>query len=184
MNNLSITPHRHAGFTLMEAIITVSITCILLAAGIPSFKATIQNSRMAASRNSITTHLNLARSEAVKRHIGIVLCPSQDGLSCRSSMIWDEGFILFVDKNGSRQLELGEQILRYIHKTHNSIRISTTTGRRKVVYNTLGFASGYNLTFTFCDTNDQIAPRAVIVSNSGRTRLSSTKSDGSQLNCS
>jgi len=183
MDKLSITQHSHAGFILIEAIIIISIVCILLTTGIPSFKTTIQNNRMAASRNSITTHLNLARSEAVKRNIGIILCPSQDGLSCWDSMIWDEGFILLVDSNNSRQYEPGEQILRYNSRSNASIRISTSTGRRKVVYNQYGFASGYNLTFTFCDLNDLTEPKAVIVSNSGRARLSSTASNGGPLNC-
>lgn len=184
MNTPCIIQRSHAGFTAIEAIITTSIVCILLAFGIPSFKTITQNNRMAAARNSITTHLNLARSEAVKRNIGVILCPSQNGQGCGNSTIWSEGFILFADKNSSRQFEPGEQILRYIDKTYDSIRISTTTGRRKVVYNPLGFASGYNLTITFCDTNNQTDPKAVIVSNSGRTRLSSTKPDGSQLDCS
>jgi len=184
MNNLSISPRSRTGFTLLEAIITIAVVCILLAAGVPSFTTIIQNNRMAASRNSITTHLNLARSEAVKRKKGIILCPSEDGLSCRNSMIWDEGLIMFVDENSSRTFNLGEQILRHIDNSQDAIRLSTTTGRRKVVYDPYGFTAGYNLTFTFCDKNNHIAPKAVIVSNSGRARLSSTKSDGSQLNCS
>ncbi len=184
MNIHSVHPRYRAGFTLLEAIITTSIICIVLAIGIPSFKAITQNNRMAAARNSITTHLNLARSEAVKRSIGVVLCPSDNGQTCADSTIWNRGFILYADNNGSKELELGEQILRYMNTTQDLIRIRTTSGRRKVAYNPFGYASGYNLTFTFCDSNSQVDPKAVIVSNSGRVRLSSTKPDGSQLDCS
>mgnify|MGYP001328648983 CR=1 FL=1 len=183
MNNQP-TGRRHAGFTAIELLTTAAVLCILLTLGIPVFKAAIQNNRMSAARNSITTHLNLARSEAVKRGIGMVLCPSISGSSCRSSTIWSNGFMLFVDSNGSRQYEPGEQILRYIDPGSANIRISSSTGRRKVVYNQYGFASGYNLTFTFCEVNNLVEPRAVIVSSSGRARLSATAANGDPLNCS
>lgn len=184
MNTPSYCPRHKRGFTLIETITTLSVACILLVIGIPSFKSVIQNSRMAAARNSITTHLNLARSEAVKRGIDVVLCPSINGLVCKNTMRWDDGFIMFTDNNRSGRFEPGEQILRYINISSGSIHISTTTKRRKAVYNPLGFSTGKNVTFTFCDTNNLAEPRAVIVSNSGRARLSSTKSDGSQLDCS
>ncbi len=139
---------------------------------------------MATARNSITTHLNLARSEAIKRGISIIMCPSATGSECKNSMSWDDGFIIFADNNKNGHFEAGEEILRYINLSSGSIRISTTTGRRKAGYDARGFSKGKNVTFTFCDTSNQIDPKAVIVSNSGRARLSTTKHDGSPLDCS
>ena len=184
MNTPYYYPRNNSGFTLIETITTLSVACILLAIGIPSFKSIIQTNRMAAARNSITVHLNLARSEAVKRNTNVVLCPSSDGLDCKNNMIWNDGYIMFTDNNKSGRFEAGEEILRYINLSSGSIRISTTTGRRKAVYNANGFSRGNNVTFTFCDANNQIDPKAVIVSNSGRARLSTTKYDGSPLDCS
>jgi type IV fimbrial biogenesis protein FimT len=184
MDNYVTGRRRHAGFTAIELLTTTTVACILLALGIPALKTTLQNNRMASARNSITTHLNLARSEAVKRGIGIVLCPSLSGNNCRNSTLWSDGFMLFVDSNRSRQYEPGEQVLRYIDPGNASIRINSSTGRRKVVYNQYGFASGYNLTFTFCEASNLVQPVAVIVSSSGRARLSATAANGDPLNCS
>jgi type IV fimbrial biogenesis protein FimT len=184
MNTPSCYPRKICGFTLIETIITLSIACILLAIGVPSFKTVIQNNRMSAARNSITTQLNLARSEAVKRNTRVVLCPTTDGLDCKNTMVWNEGIIMFTDNNKSGHLEPGEELLRYINISSGSIRISTTTKRRKAAYDANGFSKGKNVTFTFCDTNNQINPKAVIVSNSGRARLSDTKSGGDPLDCS
>lgn len=172
-----------SGFTLIETIITLSIACILLAVAIPSFQTTIQSNRMSAAVYNFMTNLYLARSEAVNRGIGVVLCPSSDGESCANTIRWDDGFIMYVDNNKNRELDTNEQILKYIHIDYDSIHISSTSGRKKTLYNPSGYAFGYNLTFTFCEINNQIDPKAIIVSNIGRARVSHTKYDGSPLDC-
>lgn len=181
--NTTSYPRSISGFTLIETITALSIACILLATGIPSFRSIIQNNRMYAAINSITVNLNLARSEAVKRNTSVVLCPSADGFSCENTMIWDQGTIMFTDDNKSGQFEQGEELLRYNNISSGSILISTTIGRRKAVYDAYGFSQGKNVTFTFCDTDNQVDPKTVIVSNSGRVRLSNTNYNGSLPNC-
>ncbi len=183
MNTQTRYPYSIRGFTLIETITTLAIACILLALGVPSLKSNIQQNRMSTARNSITTQLNLARNEAVTRNVNVVVCPSSDGLGCKNTMIWDEGIIMFTDNNKSGKLDAEEELLRYINISHGSIRISTTTGRRKAIFDANGYSMGNNVTFTFCDTDNQIDPKAVIVSNSGRARLSDNKYDGSLLEC-
>jgi type IV fimbrial biogenesis protein FimT len=176
-------PICSGGFSLLELIITLSIATILLAIGIPSFQTFTQKNRMSAAMNTIFTHLNLARSEAIIRGIDIVLCPSVDGVDCHNTMIWDEKIIMFTDINKNRLFDLGESLIRQVDISSKSIEISTTIRRRKAVYDAKGLSMGNNLTFTFCDNNNKVNPKAVIVSNTGRARLSNVKSDGSPLNC-
>lgn len=183
MNTTPSYPRSTRGFTFIEIITTLSVASILLAVGVPSFKSTIQNNRMSTARNSITTQLNMARSEAVTRSTSVVLCPSADGLDCKNTMIWDEGIIMFTDNNKSGHFDSGEKLLRFVNISSGSILIRTTIGRKKAVFDAQGFSQGHNVTFTFCDTNNQIDPRAVIVSNSGRTRLSNVQDDGAPLVC-
>ncbi len=183
MSKPAFLPLAVSGFTLLETITTLSVACILLAVGIPSFQTTIQNNRMSAAVYSFMTHLYLARSEAINRGISIVLCPSLDGESCADTTDWDDGFIMYVDNNKDRNLDPGEQILKHINMDYDSIRISSTTGRKKTLYHPSGYAFGYNLTFTFCGINNQVAPRAIIVSNIGRAHVSHTKWDGTPLDC-
>jgi type IV fimbrial biogenesis protein FimT len=184
MSKQTALPLASSGFSIIEIITTLSIASVLLAIGIPSFQILTQSGRMTTAINTISTHLYLARSEAVKQGFNVVLCPSSDGLNCKDTMIWDEEIIMFADinKNGIKEAE--ENLLRHINITSKSIRISTTTGRRKAIYDPKGFSMGKNVTFTFCDTNNKIDPKAVIVSNTGRARLSEHESDGSPLNCS
>ncbi len=173
-----------SGFTLIELIITIALTSILLAIGVPSFQTLTQNSRMTTVVNTIIAHLNLARSEAIKRKTKIIMCPSSDGLDCTDTMIWDEQIIMFTDNNKNGHLDPGENLIRHMNAQSKSIRITTTVGRKKAVYDASGFSMGNNVTFTFCDMTEKIDPKAVIVSNSGRARISPTNSQGDPLDCS
>jgi type IV fimbrial biogenesis protein FimT len=183
MNTQPRCTHSLSGFTLIETITTLAIACMLLAVAVPSFKLIIQNNRMSTARSSISAYLNLARNEAVTRNTSVVVCPSSDGLGCKDTTIWDEGIIIFTDNNKSGQMDTGEELIRYINMSSGSILIHTTINRKKAKYDAQGFSMGNNVTFTFCDSNNQIDPKAVIVSNSGRERLSDTKYDGSPLDC-
>ncbi len=184
MNKPFTRPQHVCGFSLIEVITTLSVAIVLLAIGVPSFQNLTHSNQMTAAINTITTHLSLARNEAVTRGTRVVLCPSFNGTDCANSMIWDEDIIMFTDNNKSGHLEEGEKLLRHVNINYDSILIKTTTGRRKAAYDSSGFSMGMNVTFTFCDTGGIVDPKAVIVSNSGRPRLSDTKHDGSSLDCS
>ncbi len=177
-------PRHVCGFSLIELITTLSVAIVLLAIGVPSLQTLTHSNQMTAAINTITTHLHLARSEAVTRGIRVVLCPSSDGMDCANTMIWNQDIILFTDNNKSGHLDTEEELLRHIDTNYGPILIKTTTGRRKAAYDANGFSMGMNVTFTFCDTDKVIDPKAVIVSNSGRPRISDTEYDGSSLDCS
>lgn len=183
MSKLTHLPLTISGFSLIELITSLSIASILLTIGIPSFQTLTQSSQMTGAVNTIVSHLNLARSEAVKRGIDVVLCPSDDGVDCTSTMVWDKDIILFTDKNGNRHVDPEEELIRHINLNPESIRITTTTGRRRAVYDLRGFSMGNNVSFTFCDTRNRVDPKAVIVSNTGRARISYTNSNGGSLDC-
>lgn len=176
-------PGRIAGFTLVESIITLGIAIFLMAVAIPSFQEVIANNRIVAARNGIVSYLHLARSESIKRGAKTVLCPSADGTGCLDSYQWQQGFMVFVDLDKDNQFDTDEPLLRFQQPDIEGIRIETSTGRRKIAYKTGGDSAGYNATFTLCDLNDKVAPRAVILSNTGRPRLSDKRSDGSPLSC-
>ncbi len=183
MDTRMSAPGRMAGFTLPEVVARVTLGAVLLGIAIPSYQHLLADSTMSSARNSVMTHLLLARSEAIKRGISTVLCPSFDGQECLNGFEWQGGFMLFGDRNGNRTYDPGEPLLRFKQHDFGNIRVLTSTGRRRVVYKTDGSAAGYNATFTFCDETDQVPPRAILLSSTGRPRLSDTRANGDPLDC-
>ncbi len=59
---------RCAGFTLIEILVVLTVLGIVLAFGVPSYSAFIQNGHIRSVSESIVDGLNLARMEAVNRN--------------------------------------------------------------------------------------------------------------------
>lgn len=170
------------GFTLLELISTISIAAVLATTAIPAFSGLVQRNRITTEINTFVAHLHYARSEAIKRATRVVMCRSADGLSCGRTEGWHKGWITFADTNANRELDAGESMLRVEAGEDNGI-IITSGQRRRVVYQATGFSPGTNGTYTFCDPDHPEWAKAVILSNTGRPRLSETKPDGSALDC-
>jgi type IV fimbrial biogenesis protein FimT len=59
---------RQRGFTIIEAVITITVAGLLVAAALPSAGAWIRNSRIRTAAESISNGLQQARNEAVRRN--------------------------------------------------------------------------------------------------------------------
>lgn len=170
------------GFTVLELLMSVSITGILLGTAVPAMHALVQKNRMASHVNTFVSHLHYSRSEAVKRASNVVMCRSANRRDCARTRGWEEGWIIFTDKNTNREHDKDEAILAVAQGWEDGV--SATSGRRRrVVYQPNGFAPGTNGTYVFCDPDYPDTARAVILSNTGRPRLSDTRPDGSALGC-
>lgn len=101
------------GFTLYELMITVAIVGVVLAVGVPNMVAYSQNSRMTSTANDLHAAFHLARSEASRAKTFITICASANSMAaaptCNGN--WDEGYIVFLDLDGSVQTGVGESIL-------------------------------------------------------------------------
>jgi type IV fimbrial biogenesis protein FimT len=173
------------GFTLINLMLSLAIATIAMTIGVPAFKSLGARGQLTAEINSLVRHLHLTRSYAIKTGINHVLCPSADGVACLGSSQWDQGYILFQDGNRDGVRDPGEELMQTYRSTSGiAIGMQSTRGRIQVTYRQDGFSVGSNLTLTFCDPEKGIPPKAVILSNTGRTRVSTTRWDGSPLSCS
>ena len=88
---LNISKSR--GVTLFELMMALAIAGVIIALGVPSFRAVIANQQMSAATNEMVMTLNLAKSEAVKRVAYVSICQSTDGLTCTlAAPGWDAGW--------------------------------------------------------------------------------------------
>jgi len=158
--------HEH-GFTLIELITTMFVALILVGIGIPGFNTAIKNSRLAKSSNELVTSLHRARSEALKRGHEIRLCAG-DG-NC-NSVNWEEGWIVFVDKNKDGLLDTdpdaGEDIIIEQGAQSKTTIRSNGSEPGSFAYNNRGKPLD-NRTFTICD-NRPDAGKEVVIARTGR----------------
>jgi type IV fimbrial biogenesis protein FimT len=109
-------PH---GFTLIELMVVIAIVAILTTMAAPSFKQLIQSNTISSNVNSFLADMRYARSEAIRRGGGVIMCrsnspesssPACNGTSGASSG-WVTGWVIFHDANGNGTIDAGE-ILR------------------------------------------------------------------------
>ena len=173
--------HRIRGFTLYELLMTLGLAAIVLSAGIPSFYQILSKNRQTVEINALFHALHLARKESIMRRKVVSLCPSLDGETCHSDKDWSSGWILFEnsDQDSPPQVDPGEIVLRS-HRVSDTVRIRA---------NRLGFTlratflRATNGTFVVCNARNDIRPKGLIVSYTGRPRVALERPDGTPYSC-
>jgi type IV fimbrial biogenesis protein FimT len=185
----SILPHRlrrERAFSLHEALVTLVVISTASTVAVPAYQQLIASQRISSAVNSLVTALHLARSEAIKRNVRAVLCPSIDGRICRGSgtgdTAWENGYLVYIDRNANHEFDADDMVV-WSSGAHEGLHIRSSANRDQVIYQPNGMAPGSNLTFMFCDKRGRGTPRAVIVSNTGRPRTSTLDASGSAIAC-
>ncbi|MBI2779428.1 MAG: GspH/FimT family pseudopilin [Gammaproteobacteria bacterium] len=163
---------KHTGFTLIELMVVLAIASILLTLAVPSFRSTIQNNRIATQANDLVSTLQLARGEAVKRGVRVIVCVSTNQTSCTGTN-WAGGWITFADTNANGSVDAGELIK--VSGALDGGSTLTSAGffsATSVQYQPSGFSSAagtFNLSIPGCTGNEV---RVINVVNTGRVGTS------------
>lgn len=176
--------HPYSGFTLIELVTVIAVLVITLGLAIPGYSGFIASNQQTSLINQFATSLAHARYYAVQNSQRVILCPSNDLQSCTGGFDWKQGFISFVDENYNRLRDEEEKLLAVSQIDQNEVEIQTSTGRRKIVFYPSGNSPGSNVTIKFCSNVANIPAKALILSNSGRARLSKATASGNEIACS
>lgn len=169
------------GFTLIELMVTITIGVILTSLGVPMMRNIVERNAVSNNINSFVGAVNLARSEAIKRGIPVVVCRSDNAETsasptCASSgSEWKSGWIVFADRDANSQMSYATNKSDVLLRVQGAI--SDTSGIqqnafRKLVFRPTGLMSSGASQFTFnsqSGTSEQ--QRRVCITMSGRTRL-------------
>lgn len=91
---------KKGGFTTIELLVVLVIGAILAAIAAPSFRDFINNTRLASAMSQLTGDLNLARSEAIKRNMRVLVCVrNAAGTDCGAGTDWRNGWLVCYDGN-------------------------------------------------------------------------------------
>lgn len=119
---------RHTGFSIVELMVILLIAVILMAIGIPSYQAMIQNHRLITATNALFMAVNLTRSEAIHRGVRVDMVPSGDGTK------WTNGWVIFVDENNNQRPDQNETVIYSHGELHRDVRITPSFTDSKVQY--------------------------------------------------
>ncbi|MCG8370159.1 MAG: GspH/FimT family pseudopilin [Proteobacteria bacterium] len=169
------------GFTLYELLMTVVLVAVLVSVGVPGFSAVLARNRQVVEINSLSHAIHLARKESIVHRRVVTLCPSADGRDCLATTDWSAGWIVFrnADRDVPAAVDPGETII-LTHAVADRIRISSNR-RSYSLRSTLKRAT--NGTLVVCDARGRVAPRALVVSFTGRPRVAAERRDGRPYSC-
>ena len=164
-------------FTIVELIICIAMIAILVSIALPYFheyrsKQEAQNIPIKLSQIN-----RYARSQAAVFHQNIVICPSQDSLSCQANQ-WNKNILVFIDKNKNRQVDVDEQILHIdaLNLKYGNLSWRGTLSLPSVTYQAhTALPIGSNGSFYYCSTHLSSQQR-IVLSKMGHIRIESLSS--------
>jgi len=161
------------GVTLVELAIALAFVAIVAGYAVPAFDGLLLDSRRTAAVTTTMHAVNLARQLAAIRGETIRLCGSQDARQCSGRTNWSSG-LLVTDEN--------ESLHRSLPLPADARSTAIRSNRSDIAFEGgSGFATP--ATLTICDRRGSAAARAVIISRSGRPRVSERDSGGGRLSC-
>ena len=158
------------GLTLIELTIALSIAAIVFGLAVPALGNAMAASRAAAARGALLDSFAIAAVRAGISGTRSVLCPSPDGETCSDEPDWSGGWLVFMDPNASRELDPGERVLRRQPALERGVRLRSSTGRMRIVFQGNASSAGSNVTFTLCDARGAASAVTLVMANNGRLR--------------
>lgn len=163
---------RTRGLTLIELLTCLALLALLASLSAPALREGLRGQESETATLALLRALNLARAGAVTGGATVTLCRSRDGMGCGGR--WEEGWIVFSDRNGDRSPEGADGLLLRQEAPHPglSIRFRSFGNRQYLQFTPEGFTRGQNGNFTICAAGlDPRHARQIIISRSGRARL-------------
>ena len=161
--------HRIRGFTLIEAVIALSVISILFAIAVPAWTGVIESAHATSAKAALLETLTRSISHAATAGAEVVLCPGDSG-GCRNTVDWSGGWIAYADIDGNRQRSANETLLQAEPPLAGNVHLRSTTGRTRLVFQPNGGNAGSNVTFTLCDGRGAAQATTLVLANDGRLR--------------
>ena len=172
-----------SGLTHIELLLALLVVAILAGVGLPAWSGGLEAARADSARADLLASLSAAAGRATVTGTRAVLCPSRDAEHCSDDADWSQGWLVFMDPNADRELEGGERVLRRQPALPGHVRLRSTAGRLRIVFQGNGGNAGSNVTFTLCDGRGPAKSRSLILSNQGRLREAPADAEAAAATC-
>jgi type IV fimbrial biogenesis protein FimT len=174
---LKLTPHiakniRLKGFTLIELMVSVSVTSILALIAVPNFSDFIIKMRVDNEISKLHRMLIMTRNAAINSGQKAIICPLDVSFQCTDQ--WQNELSVFVDENDNKKFDTNEKIISVREQINTSDKLLYGKSRNKITFKPTGHLSGLaNGTFRYCPSTHKSNSRGIVVARSGRLYQSS-----------
>ncbi len=161
-----------SAFTLIELLISISVIAITLNLAIPSFSEIMDRSKVSANVQRLTQTLQFSRLKAISSNHKVTMCPINNRLVCSSD--WSTGYMSFVDNNGDRQYNDGDELLNQYYSEDEKFSLSWRAFgyKNSLQWTGTGITNHQNGSFELCYDNKADKSRALFLTKAGRIRHS------------
>ncbi|WP_448761668.1 GspH/FimT family pseudopilin [Acinetobacter tandoii] len=162
--------NKHMGYTLTELAITILVLSILVTLALPYYHEMKANQERRTIFRQLIANIQLAKQHAAIHHTNVVMCSSENMQSCKEEM-WEQGFILFLDSNQNRQLDLNEIL---VSQERTDLSYGTLNWRGTLHFPSLNFMAehglpiGSNGSFYYCSST--VKHMKIILNKMGNSR--------------
>lgn len=170
------------GVSLLELLTALSVFAILGAVAMPGLSNLRHDAGRTVAVNDFIHAIFLARSEAIKRGSVISLCKTTDASTCMNrNSDWNAGWMVFAntDRDDPPVRDKNEPVLS-VYAGRREGRITSNRQAFSFRPTTQGVVNG---TILFCDSRGSAHARAIIVSHTGRPRVSRRDASNKPLRC-
>ena len=163
---------QQQGFTLIELMAVIVVLIVMLTVAVPGYQSLILNNRSLGESYSLHAALSNARSEAMTRRAPVVVCPTNNGVTCDTTLPnWFSGYMSFVDTNDDFAPDPNdpdEEIIQYVLGVDAMLAFDNASN--VVRFDPRGYALSSQGTFTLCDRRGANKARALILNPVGSVR--------------
>lgn len=161
-----------AGFTLLEALMAVLVAAVLVGAAVPSLQSARASAYAGKARSEMLGTIMAAVHHSALAGTEVVLCrpTSPTAEQCAGTTDWSEGWAAFADINGNRVRDANEPVIHRQPPLAGGVKLRTTEGRTRLVFQPNGGNAGSNVTFTLCDWRGPAKAVTFVLANDGRMR--------------
>ena len=162
--------NKHMAYTLTELAITILVLSILVTLALPYYHEMKANQECRTIFRKLIANIQLAKQHAAIHHTNVVMCSSENMQSCKEEM-WEQGFILFLDSNQNRQLDLNEIL---VSQERTDLSYGTLNWRGTLHFPSLNFMAehglpiGSNGSFYYCSST--VKHMKIILNKMGNSR--------------
>lgn len=154
------------GFSLIELMVVVAVVAILAGIAYPAFTRIINANRLTSQADELTTSLQFARNEAIRRNARVSVCGSANGATCGGA--W-ANVLTVVEADGTVLRSMGVKA---------PLQVSSAAGR--ITYRADGLAvTAVNTAITVCMPTTQPAENQRVITLASVARIATTRVNGS-----